>query len=1023
VAVALEDGNGNDRLDEGDYIAFYAPAVASTYSKYSDSNVFWLTAGSSAERMATVNGAPSGGSLAASHTYTYRYELDQLYLPKAPGADGLDRWFFATYVPGSELNHAKAGQAIDYTFTLADVAAGLQGDLTIALFGQYGTTHEVDVAVNGTYVDTLSWDGIAMTTAALGTVDLVDGANTISLTCQSGLDSIAVDYFEVTYERQFQAESNTKLKFVHDSGFRYQITGFSEDDSADVFVYDISDPASVKQVSGLTLTGPDGSGKYTLCVQPDEAAGGEKTYLALSAAAVQTPTAIAADSGSTLGSAANGADYIIITSTAIGWENGARRSWLTGLAALRQAQGLRVQVVDVADIFDEFSYGIVTPLAIRDFVSHAYHNWVAPAPQYVLLVGDAAYDFKDNSGIGTDNPLPAYLTYTDYQGETVTDEYYVTVSGADAVPDLYIGRLPAQDAADAAVMVAKIIAYEGQSHKQAWWRNAVLVADNASEDWEAVFVSMNEDAAALLPAAMNAPAERYLDDYLDSSLDDTDLAVDLQADIDAGAVLVNYSGHGSLQAWGSEQFLTNALVDSWANGERYPFVVGMSCLTGFFAYAEAYYDLYSIEVQSLAEKLLRAAGKGAVAVLMPTGQTTTDGQHIFNTALYEAIFSEDTRELGAAIAAAKQELLANGDGYFEQISRTFLLFGDPAMQLKLPLPHRVQAVSGSRSDDGPITLSWQAALDCVDNAVAGYNVYRSSAGSGYVKCNSALVTELSYTDAAAAAGTAYYYVVTSVDEDGDESVYSQPVSLAAVQQAAADSGEDARVQSFVQRLYAQLLDRSADGGGLSDWSQALSDGTLSGPEIVAGFVNSAEFRAQTTSDAQYVGMLYRAVFGREPDAAGLSGWLALLAQGADRSAVLNGFVQSAEFRQLCEADGIAFDSNHAFIRRLYRLFLGRAPDDGGYAVWLQALTAQMRSGAEIARGFVLSAEFGAQNVDDEQYVRRLYRALLNREADAAGLAGWMALLQHGMARAAVLERFIQATEFADLCRSRGILAY
>ena len=52
------------------------------------------------------------------------------------------------------------------------------------------------------------------------------------------------------------------------------------------------------------------------------------------------------------------------------------------------------------------------------------------------------------------------------------------------------------------------------------------------------------------------------------------------------------------------------------------------------------------------ETLLRAADKGAAATLMPTGETPTDGQHILNSALFEALFSEDIRRLGPAIAAA-----------------------------------------------------------------------------------------------------------------------------------------------------------------------------------------------------------------------------------------------------------------------------------------------------------------------------------------------------------------------------------
>ena len=82
------------------------------------------------------------------------------------------------------------------------------------------------------------------------------------------------------------------------------------------------------------------------------------------------------------------------------------------------------------------------------------------------------------------------------------------------------------------------------------------------------------------------------------------------------------------------------------------------------------------------------------------------------------------RRLGPAIAAAKQTLLANGDAYFEQVSETFLLLGDPAMVLKVPLPRRPEGLTAEGAIDA-ITLDWQAAVDAAGNAVDGYNLYRS----------------------------------------------------------------------------------------------------------------------------------------------------------------------------------------------------------------------------------------------------------------------------------------------------------
>ena len=164
-----------------------------------------------------------------------------------------------------------------------------------------------------------------------------------------------------------------------------------------------------------------------------------------------------------------------------------------------------MKAVDVAHIYDAFSYGIVSPQAIKDFISYAYDNWTKPAPKYVLIVGDATYDVKDNWGAGSVTYVPTYLTFTEYLGETATDQWFVQVAGPDALPDLSIGRLPANSVAEAAAMVNKIIAYEQADNTKSWEKAVLLVADNQIEDFESVFETINEDAAAVLPTAMDTP--------------------------------------------------------------------------------------------------------------------------------------------------------------------------------------------------------------------------------------------------------------------------------------------------------------------------------------------------------------------------------------------------------------------------------------------------------------------------------------------------------------------------------------
>jgi hypothetical protein len=311
------------------------------------------------------------------------------------------------------------------------------------------------------------------------------------------------------------------------------------------------------------------------------------------------------------------------------------------------------------------------------------------------------------------------------------------------------------------------------------------VADDQNEDFEAVFEIMNEDAIALLPSKM-VPLRGYL-----GSSNAAAIANFIDTSIGSGALIVNYSGHGGLKTWASESIFEVTDVDDLDNSGKYPFVIGMSCLTGNFGYVSS----VNGTVPSLAETLLLADSEGAVAALMPTAMTTTAGQHILNTALFEAFFTDDIRELGPAILSAKQVLLANGSTEYEKISQTFLLFGDPATALKIPLPRMPGGVKAFRQKNG-VRITWNAALDSSGNAAAGYNVYRAGAPAGpYSKINTELVTDTVFVDTGgvvgaglgAAAGSSYY-AVSSQDSDGDESAQSLGISPASIASSSGSGG-------------------------------------------------------------------------------------------------------------------------------------------------------------------------------------------------------------------------------------------
>jgi Peptidase family C25/Propeptide_C25/Domain of unknown function (DUF2341) len=779
VPIYVYDQNGNNVFDAEDYIEFYGQRVPSPQSKYTKDNVYWLTTsgGSGAPmRMGNIDATPGTATVPSNHEFTVHDEKDESYIMDAPGDDSLDRWCFSAFVLGEAFPvEDGGGLPQDFPVTLPGVTG--MGSLKVRMLGYCDTDHEVEISVNGTVVGTYTWHGLVFYEASGEGVNLWSGDNTVTLKCKSGSDPmdpdvIVVDWIEVSYPRDYTA-TNDLLEFSHDAGYRYQITGFTGND---VEAFDITSATDVKRIVNFQVSG---TGPYTMDMQPTSGSG-QRTYLVLGTDQVETPVSIVQDTPSNLASASNGADYILITHRDLGWDaNGDPYPWLSSLTALRQAQGLRVKVVDVQDIYDEFSYGIESPQGIKDFLSYAYSNWTLPSPRFVLIVGDATNDPKNDEGLdeGGYRYVPSYLTFTENLGETLTDDWYARVSGSDAIPDLYIGRLPAATVEEATAMVNKIIGYENSVNTKTWEKNVLLVSDNQVEEADAVFEQTNDDAAAYIPAGMNAPFKEYLGDY--SSAAQLTGVIENRINHD-GTLVVNYAGHGSVQIWANEDIFDTGDVSNLSNADRLPFMVNMTCLNGYFGYPESY------AFASLAEALLRPGDRGAVAVFASTGMTAPEGQKVLDAALFEAIFTRDLRTLGPAISYAKQELMANGAGY-QDVSTTFLLFGDPATVLEVPLPRMPTGVV-VQGIDGMVRVSWVGALDCNGDTVAGYNVYRSTqAGGPYEKVNTALITGTEYSDSGATSGT-WYYVVKSVDSDGDGSPGTAEMSVTMGGRSVAGSG-------------------------------------------------------------------------------------------------------------------------------------------------------------------------------------------------------------------------------------------
>ena len=113
-----------------------------------------------------------------------------------------------------------------------------------------------------------------------------------------------------------------------------------------------------------------------------------------------------------------------------------------------------------------------------------------------------------------------------------------------------------------------------------------------------------------------------------------------------------------------------------------------------------------------------------------------------------------------------------------------------------------------------------------------------------------------------------------------------------------------QIKSFVTRFYVTCLGRTPDSDGLNAWTNWLTNKQKSGSDVVKGIVLSDEFKSHNYDNGNFVNIMYRAFFDRTADDYGYKTWTGKLNTGVSRETVLNGFLKSQEFVDLCNSYGI-----------------------------------------------------------------------------------------------------------------------
>jgi|GEM_PF-594189 len=642
-------------------IRFFGRASNSLYSK---ENVYWLVQGeasrqavqaywnaSPSTRLASVTpdqrepgervGAPPGSVVAHR-----RLEQNLVYQPLASQGD---HWLWLSLPAPSERSLE------------IDLDSPAEGPSMLRL-GMWASTenplspdHHLRVALNEMPIADETWDGIGryVLEAEIPARVLKDGANRLIVTAPgdtgAAADMTFIDWIEFDYARLPLAIDDV-LDFWHPGG-TIELEGFS----GDVEVYEITDRSNPREIkiapSGArkSVAFQGEKGRHYVAVGPQ----GYRRVARLVSAFVQTD----------LQDPASSWDYLAIGPPDL-------LAALEPLLAYRRGSGLKVLAVPLQSVYDQFNYGMAEPDAIQNFMLFASQTW-ARQPRYLLLVGDASYDPRAYQAPPEANRLPTFLVDTIYGGQTASDVLFGQVEGttkAEGEPvflEVAIGRIPARTPKEVKILVDKMLLYERSSRISGQSPGIMAIADGQGQFFKSDaqsfldLFSVDFRTELYAPPAGASTASQSIREYLE-----------------ADYTLVAYFGHGSIETWGKDRLFSTADVLQLSSPRILPVVLNMTCLTGLFTHPS---------ILSLAEALLWQPAAGAVAVLAPTSLTLPGDQSFLSRPLAQVMIDHPEYSLGEALMAARQMVPTKNPGT-RDVLLTFLLFGDPALQLAGNLP-------------------------------------------------------------------------------------------------------------------------------------------------------------------------------------------------------------------------------------------------------------------------------------------------------------------------------------------------
>lgn len=693
-AIYIEDQNGNDQMDAGDYVLWYAQgpdAIAYdlvkeeyNYSKhdFEDKAYYFVQWGQ--DPSLVLSDIPNGQALSPDlsldrYDYIIHHEEDDINHIHS----GRIWW-------GDEMSGAQTTKTFNYNVN--GLVTGEQLFFKTITSARSLTSSFINITVNGQSTNSVhssvSGEFDANYTAGSKYSQLIANVSSNNISVQYDYskplnDSKAwIDYFDIVALRSLNAY-DVQQRFYASESLINGTVKYSLGSLTDHLVWDVTD--YTRPANQLMYT--DGSRKAFNVASTDQEL---RRYHIFRISDAFDPVYEEKVGIQNLHGLSD-IEYIIVTHPS--FEDQAEE-----LAQFhRDESNLSVEVVLTTEVFNEFSSGSEDVTAIRDFTKLMYDRGLAgtKALRFICLFGDASYDHKNRIENNT-NFVPIYQSYNSYlpAASHCSDDYYAILDDDEGYwglsprfegLDIGVGRLPVSSTAEAQLIVDKIKHYHKGSFGN-WVDRLSFLGDD--EDNNVHFFCSEELTNIVASENPRFNVNKiWLDAFEQVSFGSGNKYPEVNNTVDQvinqGSLIFNYVGHGGTNGMAHERVVTRPQITAWENYDQLSFYITASCELATFD---------NPATKSPGELMLFDPNGGAIGMVATTrvvyiGANCDLNEDILRNNLFNQVNGE-SKPLGEVYMATRNR--ANSGQVINK--RSFMLFADPAMGLLTP-PNKVVPTS------------------------------------------------------------------------------------------------------------------------------------------------------------------------------------------------------------------------------------------------------------------------------------------------------------------------------------------